>query len=170
MRGKKYIISVIVAAAGLIGFIVAICFVFLAPHELNDYYFVDSDSRIVSSIDNPSSKLMYGAKKVHKVYETNGNKIKSYKLYYAYEDAGAASAKLEEVKNKSVEDSNIERVDQDGKYIIVTMKEKTYKDSNSSEIRALVRRLETDTHINPDIPLDGGDETEPREEYWEPNE
>ena len=80
MRGKKYIISIVLAAAGLIGFVVALCFVFFAPHELNDSYFVENDSRIVSSMDNPGKNLMYGAKKVHKVYEIAGDKIKTYKL------------------------------------------------------------------------------------------
>ena len=170
MRGKKYIISIVLAAAGLVGFVVALCFVFFGPHELNDYYFTESDSRIVSSMDNPSEKLMHGALKAHRVYEVAGDKIKSYKVYYVYDNAGAASAKLEEFKRESLEEPSVESVSQEGKYIIVTMKESTYKDSKPSEIRALMRRLESDTHVDANIPLDSGDETEPQIEYWEPDE
>lgn len=170
MRGKKYVISIIVAAAALIGFIVAICFVFFAPRELNDYYFVDSDSRIVSSMDSPSSTLYYGAKKVHRVYEVSGKKVNSYKLYYVYEDAGAASAKFDEVRRKSLESLDIEKAEQEGKYIIVTMKEKMYKDVDADSIRKMIRRLEGDTHSEEGHELERGDETEPQEEYWEDNE
>ncbi len=142
MRGnKKQIISIILAGAGLIGFVVAICFIFFGPRAIDDNYFINSDRRIVASLDNPSSRLMYGAKKLHKVYEVEDDKITSYKLYYVYENSGAASSKLQEAKDKSLEDSNIEKVEQNGKYIVVTMAKNMYEKANPDEMRANAERF-----------------------------
>ena len=150
MRGKKHIITIIVAGIGLVGFIVALCFVFCGPRELNDNYFINSDRRIVSSMENPSTKLMFGAKTMHRVYEVDGNKVTSYKVYYAFENAGAASEKFDEVRNKSLEDMHVEDVVRDGKYVIVIMDKMTYEKGNPAEIREVLER------INPEqIPIDG---------------
>ncbi|MBO7561153.1 hypothetical protein J6T21_03970 [Candidatus Saccharibacteria bacterium] len=153
MRGKKHLISIILAGAGIIGFIVALGFVFFGQPGLSDAYFVESDRRIVSKMDNPSSKLMFGAKTLYKVYEVKDDKITSYKLYYAFENAGVAGEKFEEVKAKSLEDYNKKEVTRDGKYIIVTMKENMYKDSTPEEVRKLVRSQESTIQREPEQPL-----------------
>ena len=141
MRGnKKQIISIILAGAGLIGFVVALCFIFFGPRGIDDNYFINSDRRVVLSIDNPSSKLMYGCKKLHKVYEVDDETITSLKLYYVYEDSGAASSKFEEAKNKSLEDMNIKEVTRDGKYMIITMDKSVYEKNTATEMREVVQR------------------------------
>lgn len=152
MRGKKHLISIVLAGAGIIGFIVALCFVFFGQPSLDDNYFIESDRRIVSRMDNPSSSLMFGAKTLYKVYEVENDKITSYKLYYAFENAGVAGEKFEEVKAKSLEDYNKKEVTRNGKYVIVTMKESMYKDSTPEEIRKIVRSQESNIRHEPEQP------------------
>ena len=95
---------------------------------------------------------MFGAKTLYKVYEVENDKITSYKLYYAFENAGVASEKFEEVKAKSLEDYNKKEVTRNGKYVIVTMKESMYKDSTPEEIRKIVRSQESNIRREPEQP------------------
>ena len=111
-------------------------------------------------MENPSSRLMYGAKRLHKVYEVNDNKITSYKIYYTYENSGAASEKFVEAKEKALEDYNVKEVTQNGKYIIVEMKSKTYEGIDPDEIRTMVQKLEQGLHYEPNQE----EKTEPTEE------
>ena len=143
MRGKKQVLSIILAGAGLIGFVVALFFVFFAGPGLDDNYFINSDRRIVSTMNIPSSKLMFGAKTLHKVYEVDNDKITSYKLYYVFDDAGQASENFDGLKAKALEDLNKKEVTRNGKYIIVTMDKSMYEKSTPDEIRKIVRELET---------------------------
>ena len=169
MRGKKQILTIVLPVVGLIAIVAVLCVILLKPQGLNDTYFINSDRRIVASIDNPSEKLLFGAKKIHKVYEVDDDTVKSYKLYYVFSDAKEADDKFVEVKHKSLEDILVKEVSQEGKYIIVTMDKMTYEGKSPATIKKQLRGEGIPLISNPQEPTEG-DPSEPNEALDEENE
>ena len=170
MWEKKFIAVVIATGLGTVVLFVLIYFVFFGSSTINDNYFINSDSRIVSTSAIPSKKLAYGATKIHKVYEVNGEEVKSYKLYYEFENSREASQKIEEVKRKVLEDTAMVSAEQNGKYIIITMSDAFYKGNTASGIRRVVEESEKHNYIDTPAPPQITDATEPIEQLDEKEE
>lgn len=107
---------------------------------ISDDYFVSDGTKYVLSIDaeqdeDNEEKLVT----THIVYYYNGDNITGAKVFYEFADAASAKAAYDDII-KSIAESE-EKIDAsmyklNGKYIIVTADEASYKDLKASEIKA----------------------------------
>ncbi len=111
---------------------------------LNDDFFKTSDKKIVLTTVTPNTNGDPTiAKKVHQVYNIDGDKITSLKVYSEFESEQAAKdadAKPEAKAAKEAGQYKDYKVD--GKWIIITMKDEMYQALTVEQLKATAAAIE----------------------------
>jgi hypothetical protein len=97
-----------------------------------------SNDEIKLYSDNTKMVFQVGNSKL--VYYYSGEKITAYHAYVDYENAATANYALTLINLD--EDSNIKKAYTQGRYVVIEYAESEYKDTTTSEIRALYSYLE----------------------------
>ncbi len=137
-KNNKNLIIGICSAVAAVAVIVLVVVLIVVNSGLNDGYFKTDDSKYVFSVD--TSELMESSDentdapvKIHEVFTHDGETITSHKYYYEYANADAAKNALDsEIENAG---ETFEKIEQDGKYIVLTLKEEDYKDLTASQVK-----------------------------------
>ncbi|MBR3332188.1 hypothetical protein IKG28_00975 [Candidatus Saccharibacteria bacterium] len=141
-KNKKSLIVGITASVIAIAIIAALIIVFAVTRKpiLNDNYFVSDGSKYVLTVDFLAN-LDEGEEvdelapiKSHAVYTYSGDTITGLKTYYEYKDAETAKSVYNAVK-ASEEESPAEKIELDGKYIIMTMPASDYENATATQIK-----------------------------------
>ena len=110
---------------------------------LNDEFFKTSDKKIVLTTTTTGNNDPTVAKKVHQVYNIDGDKITSLKVYSEFESEQAAKdadAKPEAKAAKEAGQYKDYKVD--GKWIIITMKDEMYQALTVEQLKMTAEALE----------------------------
>lgn len=130
------------AIVGVIAIVVAVVLivVFAATRKqtLGDSYFVSDDSKYVLTMDLSDNSEEEGSDlnplKSHAVYYYSGDTITGLKTYYEYKTEEAAKTIYDSLKD-SVEESPAEKIELDGKYIVMTMPASDYENATATQIK-----------------------------------
>ena len=110
---------------------------------LNDEFFKTSDKKIVLTTTTTGNNDPTVAKKVHQVYNIDGDKITSLKVYSEFESEQAAKdadAKPEAQEAKKAGQYKDYKLD--GKWIIITMKDEMYQALTVEQLKMTAEALE----------------------------
>ena len=140
---KNLIIGCIAALVLVVAIIITIVVV-VNNNSLNDGYFVSDGSKYVLTIeaDEVGSDDQYAPLKTHLVYTYDGDKITSMKTYYAYADGDSAKAAFEALKKEVGDEAQVAAMELNGKYIVVTAGEESYKDLTASDVKQQIEFME----------------------------
>ncbi len=144
-ENKNKLIAIIAGAVLVVAaVVVAILLINKNKGEvLNDDFFKTSDKKIVLSTTTPANSDPTVAKKVHQVYNIDGDKITSLKVYSEFESEQAAKdadAKPEAKAAKEAGQYKDYKVD--GKWIIITMKDEMYQSLTVEQLKATAAAIE----------------------------
>ena len=146
-QANKNKLIAIVSAAALVIVAVVVAIVLINKNKgevLNDDFFKTSDKKIVLTTTTPNTNGDPTiAKKVHQVYNIDGDKITSLKVYSEFESEQAAKdadAKPEAKAAKEAGQYKDYKVD--GKWIIITMKDEMYQSLTVEQLKMTAEALE----------------------------
>ena len=172
-KNKNLIIGLCVGLAAVL--IIVLIIVFARGNGLNDDYFVSDDTKYVLTFESDSadeSDSEYTPLKTHIVYTYQDDQITGMKSYYVYADAASAKAAFDAMKEAASEE--LGQMELNGKYIIITAEEDSYKDLKASDVKQqieLMKMLEgmtSDTEENEEETeeevVESGEEIEDEEE------
>ena len=137
---KNLIIGICVAVLVVAAIVVAV--VLATRNTLNDDYFVSDGSKYVITYDDLESDGegdQYRPVKIHTVWTYKGDEITSLKMYYVYNNANDAKAAFDAMKEDGEE---VKGVELNGKYIIISAEEDTYKDTTASDVKQQIEDYE----------------------------
>lgn len=145
LKNKKNLIICICGAVAAVAVIALIIVLVVMNNRLNDGYFKTDDSKYVFSVDtseltdeseeNPDNPV-----KIHEVYTHDGDTITSHKYYYEFKDEDAAKNALETEKENAGD--NFESIEQNGKYIVLTLKAEDYEGTTASDVEKFYKLYE----------------------------
>lgn len=166
---KNTIIGCLCALAVVIVVIITVVLV-VNNNSLNDSYFVSDDTKYVLTIeaDETDSEDEYAPVKSHLVYTYEGDKITGMKTYYAYADEASAKKAYEALK-EAVSEEEAKTMELNGKYIIVTADEESYKDLTAADVKQQIEFMESLKNMNSSS-TDSTDSSETVEEVEETTE
>ena len=137
--------------AGLAVVVIAIVIIVLATQNsgINDSYFVSDGTKYVLTIDTSDEDSEdtddYTPLKTHLVYTYEGDTVTGLKSYYEYADAASAKTAYDAMK-KAAEESESSELDQmevNGKYIIITASQDVYQDMTASDVKQQIEFMES---------------------------
>lgn len=146
---KNLIIGCIAALVLVVAIIITIVVV-VNNNSLNDGYFVSDGSKYVLTIDadDYGEKDQYTPLKTHLVYTYDGDTITGMKTYYVYADGDSAKAAFDALKQEINNEEQTALMELNGKYIIVTAEEESYKDLKASDIKQQIEFMEKLKNMN----------------------
>ncbi len=138
-KRKNIIAGAIVGVVAIVVAVVLIVvFAVTRKQTLGDSYFVSDDSKYVLTMDLSDNSEEEGSDlnplKSHAVYYYSGDTITGLKTYYEYETEEAAKTIYDSLKD-SVEESPAEKIELDGKYIVMTMPASDYENATATQIK-----------------------------------
>ena len=140
---KNLIIGICAAVALIVVIIITVLVV--NNQSLNDGYFVSDGSKYVFTLETDENDIQEGDEvtplKTHIVYTYEGDKVTSMKSYYVYADANAAKTAFDKMKEAGGEEA--QGIELNGKYIIITAEEDTYKDLTASDVKKQIEFMES---------------------------
>lgn len=141
-KDNKNLIIGICAAIAVVAVIIITIVLVNNGSGLNDSYFVSDDTKYVLTIeaDDSDDSDEYTPLKTHLVYTYDGDTITSMKSYYEYADANTAKAAYDAMKEAGGEE--VEGMELNGKYIIMTAEEDVYKDLTTSDVKQQIEFME----------------------------
>lgn len=142
---KTFFISVCSAIVAIV--IIIVIAVVMSNKGLDDSYFVSDGTKYVLTIDtgeDPESEAEdnYAPIKIHLVYTYSGDEITGAKSYYEYPNAEKAKAAFDTMKENDAENEELASYELNGKYIIYTSSEESYKDLKASDVQAQIKMME----------------------------
>lgn len=167
---KNMIIGCCAALVLIIAIIITIVLV-VNNTGLNDNYFVSDGTKYVLTIetDETDEEDEFAPLKTHLVYTYEGDKVTGMKTYYVYADNASAQKAFDALKEAVGEEAN--SMELNGKYIIVTAEEESYKDLTASDVKQQIEFMEKLKNMNlDDGENNSGEETETVEETEEVEE
>lgn len=148
-KSKKPLILGIAAGVVVIAIAIVLVVVFVINKKgLGDDYFVSDGSKYVLNmdtsdiIDGEAGNSDYTPVKTHVVYEYSGDTITNLKSYYEYKDEETAKLAYEAYQEYDAE-SAFEKVERDGKYLIITSKKEEYENLKASEVKSEIDLYES---------------------------
>lgn len=157
---KNLIIGCCAAFVLLVAIIITIVVV-VNNNSLNDNYFVSDGSKYVLTIeaDETDEEDQYAPLKTHQVFTYEGDKITGMKTYYVYADNDSAKAAFDALK-EAIGDQEAALIEQNGKYVIITAEEESYKDLTTSDVKQQIELWESLKNMNYDDTDDAEEGTE----------
>ena len=154
---KNLIICICGVVAVAIAIIIAVIVVNL--NNINDSYFVSDGSKYVLTIeaDESDSEDQYAPLKTHLVYTYNGDTVTGMKTYYVYGDGNSAKNAFDALKKELGDEAN--KMELNGKYIIITAEEDSYKDLKASEVKEQIEFMEKLQNMDLDDADDADDDS-----------
>ena len=150
---KNLIIGCCAAFVLVVAIIITV--VVLNNNTLNDSYFVSDNTKYVLTIEADemdSSDEEFAPVKTHQVFTYDGDKITSMKTYYVFADGNTAKTAFDALKKEleGQEQEQLANMELNGKYVIVTASEDSYKDLTASDIKQQIEFLEKLKNMNTD--------------------
>lgn len=107
------------------------------PVSYEQGYFVSDDTKSVLNLESENGT---STRKTHIVYEYDGDKVSAIKTYFEYIDEATAAASIESLKKQPEFEKS--KVELDGKYIIVTANEDSFKGLSADDVKQQVKAIE----------------------------
>ena len=129
-NNKNLIIGACVAVVAIVVIVVAVIFATSSP-KLDDAFFKSSDTKYVMAMDSSAFETEDGEikpAKAYVVYNYSGDKIGSAFTYIEFADASTAKKALDLIKSQEDIKEGAKSVNTNDKYVVIEMKEETYKD------------------------------------------
>lgn len=145
---KNLIIGICAAAAVVVVIILAVVLVNRNP-ALSDAYFVSDGTKYVLTIESDTEELEndeYTPLKTHLVYTYSGDTVTGMKTYYEYGDASSAKKAFDALKEELGDEATAMEIN--GKYIIITADEESYKDTTASDVKKQIDLMESLKNMN----------------------
>lgn len=143
-NNKNLIIGICVAVLAIVVVVVAVIFATKGTAQLNDAYFVSTDTRYVLTEEGDGSTFEgteYVPVKTHLVNEHSGETITSVINYTEFKDEATAKAALkalqEQLKDANLSEYGIKSISTNGKYLVMVFTEDQYKGFTFSEAKEL---------------------------------
>lgn len=162
---KPVIISICAAIVAVV--VIIVVAVVLGNKGLDDSYFVSDGSKKVLTIDTSNEESEdaenYAPVKIHVVYTYSGEDITGAKSYYEYPDADKAKAAFDYMKESLGDDEEVNKYELNGKYIIYTSPEDSYKDLKASDIDKQIELMESATNSSDGAEVEESEEVKVEE-------
>ena len=155
---KNLIIGCLAAVAVVVAIIITV--VVINNNSLNDNYFVSDGTKYVLTIEADASDEsdQYAPLKTHLVYTYDGDKVTGMKTYYVYGDNDSAKKAFDALKDAINNEEEAKSMELNGKYIIITASEESYKDLTASDVKQQIEFMEKLQNMN--TSSDSTDDTE----------
>lgn len=105
--------------------------------EPNEEYFSTTESH--ATIEDEYLALTTEAEKAYTVFEFDGEKVSSEKIYFKFLDKDAAGEREQNVRDFFAENENIASIRRQGKYVIVEYKNEYFADFTKDGVMELVQ-------------------------------
>lgn len=141
---KNLIVGCLAALAVVIVIIITVVLV-TNNSGLNDNYFVSDDTKYVITYeaDESDEEDEYSPIKTHVVYTYKDDTITGMKTYYAYANEATAKTAYDTLKGIIDDDDEISSIELNGKYIVITASEDSYKDLTASDVKEQIEFMES---------------------------
>lgn len=149
-KDNKNLITGIIAAVAAVALIaVIVVVVIMSNKKLDESYFVSDDTKYVLALDAYSGMVSldtneYEPEKVYMIYFYSGDEVTDLKVYYEYEDdatAKEAADYFNELNNEE-EETQVEAVEANGNYVVITMAKELYEDMTADDAKEQVEFME----------------------------
>lgn len=140
-NNKNLILGICSAVVAVIVIVVVVILATTGGSRLNDSFFVSDDTKLVITSDAYDTEAKYPPVKTHVVYYYSGDKITDAKIYYEFKNAEEAKDAYE-IGKEDETFSDYKKLETDGKYVILTVKESEYKDTTVEEVKAQIEFME----------------------------
>ena len=132
-KDSKNLITGIVAAVVAVALIaVIVVVVVMSSKKLDDSFFVSDDTKYVLTLSSSDGIFSldvdkYTPEKAHIVYFYSGDEITGVNVYYEYESDAVAKDAVEYFNGQDIVESEIEKIETDGKYVVVKATSEVYE-------------------------------------------
>ena len=167
MAKKKDNKSLIMAICGVVAaivLVVVIAVVVMTKKGIDESFFVSDDTKYVLSLDVNNAMMdidtdEYVPEKAYLIYFYSGDEVTGLKMYYKYADNATAKKAAETLNGQKSESDEIEKVEADGDYVIITAGKTTYEGMTAEDAKQQVEFMEMLQNMNFDDSESEDDET-----------
>ena len=143
-NNKNLIIGICVTVLAIVVVVVAVIFATKGTTQLNDAYFVSTDTKYVLTEEGDGSTFEgteYVPVRTYLVNEHSGETITSITNYTEFKDEATAKAALkslqEQLKGANLSENGIKSISTNDKYLVMVFTEDQYKGFTFSEAKEL---------------------------------